>query len=612
MPMTTLAMIATCAPPEPRVADAQLHAIVDVLTRQNPNPVNVSPSGELVLMKSMRASDFELEVRRRRDDVVVAHDLAGDTQLAPTWRFDDGALAFLSDHDGDQQYRPFVLDIASGTRRAIANAPVTAVTALRWEPRGTRIAYLVAERGRRARSLAVIDTAGSASSTIVASSLHEHAGFVWSADGRSLAGVSQVTPGRVVIADSVTGATRELLVAADAELRSLAWSDDGARLLVTLRRASEEYFGLAEVSVTSGTTLRELHAGGDISGPLYLPSGGLAFHVNHDGEVGVFVCDGRCDSFHRIGPREGTSVITGFSRDKTAAWILSTGLRSPPALLGVELGSAASSVVRAARAGAGDGATAGERIDLASSDHLRVPAYLWRAQNLDGRAPAALIRVRGGPAGQAMRTWDPAIQFFTQHGVHVISVNYRGSSGYGASYERAPVHRDAERVFDVIAAREFAETELGVEPERIVMFGHSYGALLVAEAARRDPRPVGAIVLASYVGPAAPRQGLARVVVFHGENDVALSPAEARRRLAARFGSDVLEPPRGQFIELAREGHTFRRVETWARVYATVLALLRSADVRLPISSASARSATTRPALPRRAARASSRASPAS
>lgn len=56
---------------------------------------------------------------------------------------------------------------------------------------------------------------------------------------------------------------------------------------------------------------------------------------------------------------------------------------------------------------------------------------------------------------------------------------------------------------------------------------------------------------------------------LHGENDIALAPAEARRLLVDRFGVDALE----RFVELPREGHSFRRVESWARVYAALLAL---------------------------------------
>ncbi|MGH9886957.1 MAG: hypothetical protein ACREBE_15625, partial [bacterium] len=180
--------LTTCTRPEPEpmTADPPLGALTDALTHQNPNPVSLSPSGAFVLLKSMRATDFELEVRRRRDDAVVARDRAGDTQLAPTWRFDDGALAFLADHDGDQRYRPFVLDISSGKRRAIDPAPSSEVTALRGEPRGTRIAYLVAERGTRERRIAVIDTAAAAPAPVIAlDGLFEHAGFVWSPDGGS-------------------------------------------------------------------------------------------------------------------------------------------------------------------------------------------------------------------------------------------------------------------------------------------------------------------------------------------------------------------------------------------------------------------------------------------
>jgi dipeptidyl aminopeptidase/acylaminoacyl peptidase len=566
--------LTTCARPEP--AAPPIGALIDVLTRQNPNPVSLSPSGTFVLLKSMHATDFELEVRRRRDAVIVARDRAGDTQLAPTWRSDDGALAFLSDHDGDQRYRPSVLDIATGARRAIEPSPSTEATVLRWEPRGTRIAYLVAERGTRERSVAVVDTAAAAPAPLIAlDGLFEHAGFVWSPDGDFIAGVSHATPSTVVIGNSRTAATRRVRVAQDGEIRSLAWSEDGARLLLTLRRDSDEYFGLVEVSAETGAVLREVHASGDITGPLYLPRDGLAFHVNDDGEVGAYTCRGHCDERRRIGPADGTSSITGFSPDGATAWVLNTGRVSPPTLFAVELDAGAQTALHAARPDPASVAIAGERIDVESRAPHRVPAYLWRARNLDGRAPAAVIRVHGGPAGQSMRTWDPAIQLLVQHGVHVISVNYRGSTGYGARFEHATVHGDTERAFDVLAARNFAERQLAVPPERIVLLGHSYGARIVAEAVRHDPRPVGTVVLLSYVqAPPAPRDQprRPRVIAYHGQNDVALAPAQARRLLIDRFGPDALE----RFVELPREGHTFRRVESWARVYAALLALLNA------------------------------------
>ncbi|HEY5937332.1 MAG TPA: prolyl oligopeptidase family serine peptidase [Kofleriaceae bacterium] len=545
--------------------DPAVAALTATLTHQNPNPVNLSPSGALVLVKSMHATTFELEIRRRHDGVVIARDRAGDTQLAPTWRFDDGALAFLADRDGDQQHRLFVLDLATGQRRAIANAPPTQAPALRWEPRGTRVAYLVAERGRRERKLVVVDTAATALAPIVAlDHLDEHAGFVWSPDGAWVAGVSHASPGTIAIGRSDGNGRRDVVVAQPAEIRSLAWSRDG-HVLVTLRREANEHFTLAEVSATTGAVIREVRAGGDISGPLYLPDGGLAFHVNRDGEVSVYTCRGQCDEHRRVGPGDGTAVVTGFSPDGREAWILHTGRVSPPALVGVDLGTGTTATIHAARAEAARDAITGERIDLASHG-LRVPAYLWRAKTVADHAPAALVRVRGGPSGQAMRSWDPAIQLLVERGVHVISLNYRGSSGYGAAFENAPVRGNTERVSDVLAARRFAERELGVPPERIILLGHSYGAALVAEAVRRDPRPAGPVALLSYVGPAiAPITDAPRTIVFHGENDVALSPADARRRLAS-FA------PR--FVELTHEGHTFRRVGTWARIYTAVLALL--------------------------------------
>jgi dipeptidyl aminopeptidase/acylaminoacyl peptidase len=84
-------------------------------------------------------------------------------------------------------------------------------------------------------------------------------------------------------------------------------------------------------------------------------------------------------------------------------------------------------------------------------------------------------------------------------------------------------------------------------------------------------------VLLSYVQAAAPPHDRAhrpRIVAFHGENDIALAPAQARRLLITRFGADAVE----RFVELPREGHSFRRVESWARVYAALLALWNAAS----------------------------------
>ena len=218
----------------------------------------------------------------------------------------------------------------------------------------------------------------------------------------------------------------------------------------------------------------------------------------------------------------------------------------------------------------------GERIDVPGPGGV-VPAYLWRAPDGASAVPAAVIRVHGGPEAQFFRVWEVGTELLASAGYHVIELNYRGSTGYGATFERDPAGH-AGRVADVRAAGEWAVQALGVPSARVFLFGQSYGAAVAAEAAAADGRAIGGVVLVSLVGeePLRPRREAApaHVLAFHGENDYLLSPAEARRVITGILGEHTFERPTAGWRVLADEPHAYTRMRSWAEVYAAVLELL--------------------------------------
>lgn len=51
--------------------------------------------------------------------------------------------------------------------------------------------------------------------------------------------------------------------------------------------------------------------------------------------------------------------------------------------------------------------------------------------------PPLIVKIHGGPTGQAPASFSLGVAFWTSRGFAVADVNYRGSSGYGRAFRKA-------------------------------------------------------------------------------------------------------------------------------------------------------------------------------
>lgn len=251
----------------------------------------------------------------------------------------------------------------------------------------------------------------------------------------------------------------------------------------------------------------------------------------------------------------------------------------------------------------------------AARDGVAIPSYLTRPIGVDGAAPLVVLPHRG-PVGRDVDGFDWLAHFLASRGYAVLQPNYRGSEGFGRSWEEAGYggwgigvmqHDLSDGVAALVAA--------GLaDPQRVCIVGASYGGyaalagatftpelyrcaaaingvadlrdMYVFSTSRRDSRSAAVTYLERSLGiegkgstreklsaasPADHAQGVrAAVLLIHGRDDavVPLGQSRSMERALRAAGKTV------QLIELDGEDH-------WLSDAPTRLAALDALDTFL-------------------------------
>jgi dipeptidyl aminopeptidase/acylaminoacyl peptidase len=107
-----------------------------------------------------------------------------------------------------------------------------------------------------------------------------------------------------------------------------------------------------------------------------------------------------------------------------------------------------------------------------------------------GHKPFPMVVIpHGGPIGVFnVNAFDSETQLLVSRGYAVLKVNYRGSGGSGKAFEKAGDHQWGRKIEDDIeeAVHDVMRTE-PVDPDRICIFGASYGGYSALMSVIRDP-----------------------------------------------------------------------------------------------------------------------------
>ena len=138
-------------------------------------------------------------------------------------------------------------------------------------------------------------------------------------------------------------------------------------------------------------------------------------------------------------------------------------------------------------------------IEYQARDGLTIHGYLTLPQGREPKDLPVVINPHGGPWHRDSWTFIPEVQFLANRGFAVMQMNFRGSTGYGRKFWEAGFKEWGGKMQDDITDGVHWLIRHGIaDPERVAIYGASYGGYAVLEGLVKTPDLYAAGV--DYVG----------------------------------------------------------------------------------------------------------------
>jgi dipeptidyl aminopeptidase/acylaminoacyl peptidase len=320
-----------------------------------------------------------------------------------------------------------------------------------------------------------------------------------SADGARVLFVEQLALDRGAVREVTvaTGRSRQVYPpeGKEAAVHSVAYSADGRRVLVSTDEGGESSVLLALDAASGREVARYVNDApkGAAMGVRPSPKGDLlAVRVDAGNHGEVRLLDAGTLKLRRaVKLPLGEVQLGAFREDGRAFSVMTSQPNRPADVYAVDTATGDVKPLRDDKRAGLDALTPVEAtIEAAKAfDGLSIPInqYLPAGARPGEKLPT-IVNFHGGPAYSYAVRWQPYNRFFTSLGYAVIEPNVRGSTGFGRAYERADnKEKRADWLKDVETVNAWVKAQPWCDPERVVVWGQSYGGYTTLMALSRQP-----------------------------------------------------------------------------------------------------------------------------
>jgi dipeptidyl aminopeptidase/acylaminoacyl peptidase len=122
-------------------------------------------------------------------------------------------------------------------------------------------------------------------------------------------------------------------------------------------------------------------------------------------------------------------------------------------------------------------------------DGKPIPVHAYLPRSAAGTKLPVIVEFHGGPAASSTVGWKPRAQFFVAQGYAWVEPNVRGSTGFGRAWEMADNREKRGDVLeDMASVNAWVKAQPWADPDKVVIFGGSYGGWVVLEGLTHQQR----------------------------------------------------------------------------------------------------------------------------
>lgn len=247
-----------------------------------------------------------------------------------------------------------------------------------------------------------------------------------------------------------------------------------------------------------------------------------------------------------------------------------------------------------------------EPFEFTARDGVLVHGYVTWPADVERKALPAVVNVHGGPWARHSFAFDEEAQLLANRGYACVQVNFRGSTGYGKQFRNLGAKQwGAAMHTDLLDALAHLAADGSIDPAHVAIMGCSYGGYAALVGAAFTPEafrcaidlcgpsnlltllaagapyrtPLQAFMLANVGDPETERDMLwsrsplsrvadisIPVLVAQGENDVRVPRREAEQIVAALQEKGLAH----EYLLFPDEGHGLARPDSRQVYYAAV------------------------------------------